>query len=110
MKGGPLSVNNLFDVKDDVVEYQKNRTSIYQMGAREIINAGILSNLMLSPTDGYLKDYATEKYVDDAIKNIDIPDAGNSFNPGDQVAKTNGTNVEVGGFYVNLGNLYVRVS
>ena len=54
---GKMSVNDLFDVKDDVVEYQKNRTSISQMGAKEIINAGILDNLMRAPNDGYLKDY-----------------------------------------------------
>ena len=55
---GPLSVNELFDVKDDVVEYQKNRTSITQMGPREIINAGILDNLMRDPGQyGYLQGY-----------------------------------------------------
>ena len=65
---GPLSVNKLFDVKDDVVEYQKNRTSILQMGPREIINAGILDNLMRDPGEyGYLTPYATKEYVDSAL-------------------------------------------
>ena len=70
---GPLLVNNLLEVHDDRVEYQKNRTSIQQMTSREIINAGILDNLMRAPNDGYLKGLATEEYVDDAISNIPTP-------------------------------------
>ena len=54
---GDLNVSDLLSVKDGVVEYFKNRTGITQMPAKEIVNAGILSNLMLSPSDGYLKDY-----------------------------------------------------
>lgn len=46
-------------------------------------------------------ELVTKKYVDENAGGI---------TPGDQVAKTNGTNVEVGGFYINMGNLYVRVS
>ena len=52
-------------------------------------------------------ELVTKKYVDDKVA---AGGGGSSFTPGDQVAKTNGTNVEVGGFYINMGNLYVRVS
>nr|BAR36041.1 hypothetical protein [uncultured Mediterranean phage uvMED] len=180
---GELRVNKpnnqpIFEITADKVELQKHATSITQLEPKEIINVGILDNLMRDTSQyGYLTGLATEQYVDDAIKNIDIPDvdlsdylplaggqmtgpiisnrgAGNyairietdgahkltiwndgvvestrtGFNdnhlvtkkyvdenaggitPGDQVAKTNGTNVEVGGFYVNMGNLYVRIS
>ena len=104
------SIQQKLEITADKVEYQKHATSASQLEIREVINVGILDNLMRNPTDGFLAGLATEEYVDDAIENIDIPDAGGSFNPGDQVAKTNGTSVEVGGFYVTLGNLYVRVS
>jgi len=55
---GPLLVNDLLEVKEDSVEYQKNRTSITQMSSKEIINAGILDNLMRDPSQyGYLQAY-----------------------------------------------------
>lgn len=68
---GPLLVNNLLEVKEDAVEYQKNRTSITQMSSREIINAGILDNLMRDPSQyGYLTGLATEQYVDDKVDSL----------------------------------------
>ena len=50
--------NSIFDVTAEKVEYQKHATSIEQLAPREIINVGILDNLMRDPGKfGYLKDY-----------------------------------------------------
>ena len=54
---GDLNVNDVLTVEGDIASYNKNRIGISQLGARELVNGGILSNLMLSPSDGYLKDY-----------------------------------------------------
>jgi len=54
---GDLNVNDVLTVEGDIASYNKNRIGISQLGARELVNGGILSNLMLSPNDGYLKDY-----------------------------------------------------
>ena len=54
---GDLNVNNVLRVEGDEAFYDRNRIGISQLGARELVNGGILSNLMLSPNDGYLKDY-----------------------------------------------------
>ena len=52
-----INGDSLFNSKADTVEYQRHVTSISQMGVKEIINTGILDNLMRAPNDGYLKDY-----------------------------------------------------
>ena len=62
---GDLNVNDVLIVEGDEASYNKNRTGISQLGQREIVNGGILSNVMLNPTDGYLAGFATEQYVDD---------------------------------------------
>ena len=50
--------NSIFDVTAEKVEYQKHATSIEQLAPKEIINVGILDNLMRDPGKfGYLKDY-----------------------------------------------------
>ena len=54
---GDLNVNDVLTVEGDIASYNKNRIGISQLGSRELVNGGILSNLMLSPSDGYLKDY-----------------------------------------------------
>ena len=66
---GQMSVNSLFDVTADKVEYQKHATSVTQLSSQEIINAGTLDNLMRDPGEhGYLTGLATEEYVDKAIE------------------------------------------
>ena len=76
---GELRVNKpnnqpIFEVTADKVELQKHATSITQLEPKEIINVGILDNLMRDPGPyGYLTGLATEKYVDDAIADIEIP-------------------------------------
>ena len=81
---GPLLVNDLLEVKEDRVEYQKNRTSISQMTSREIINAGILDNLMRAPIDGYLKDYLPlaggDMVGDVKFKDAVKPQMGGTYN------------------------------
>ena len=52
-------------------------------------------------------ELVTKKYVDDTV----AEGGGDSFTPGQQVAKLNGTaGVEVGGFYILNGNVYCKVS
>jgi hypothetical protein len=56
---------NIFDVTADSVQYQKHVSTVEQLHPREIINAGILDNLMHDPGKyGYLAPYATKEYVD----------------------------------------------
>ena len=69
---GPLSVNSLLEVGGDKVEYIKNVADITQLSSSEVINAGILSNLMYNPNSGFLAEYATKQYVDDAVADIDL--------------------------------------
>ena len=69
---GPLSVNSLLEVGGDKVEYIKNAADITQLSSSEVINAGILSNLMYNPNSGFLAEYATKQYVDDAVADIDL--------------------------------------
>ena len=60
---GELRVNKpngepIFEVTADKVELLKHATSIDQLAPKEIINVGILDNLMRDPGQyGYLKDY-----------------------------------------------------
>jgi len=60
---GELRVNKpnnqpIFEVTADKVSLQKHATSIEQLDPKEIINVGILDNLMRDPGQyGYLKDY-----------------------------------------------------
>ena len=52
-------------------------------------------------------ELVTKKYVDDKV----AEGGGDSFTPGQQVAKLNSTaGVEVGGFYILNGNVYCKVS
>ena len=60
---GELRVNKpndqpIFEVTEDKVLLQKHATNIQQLELKEIINVGILDNLMRDPGQyGYLKDY-----------------------------------------------------
>lgn len=89
---------NIFDVKADSVQYQRHATSFTQLHPREIINTGILDNLMRDPGKyGYLYGYATEEYVDNAIGGID--QGGSTWNTsldGEYSSKAGAVGTKVG--------------
>ena len=112
---GELHVNktngkeSIFDVAGDKVEYQRHATTITQLAPKEIINVGILDNLMRDPGQyGYLTGLATEQYVDDAVANS----GGSSSSSGTRLIRfkqdTSLTKLQPGEFTLMEGNTYVN--